>query len=68
MLRHCIFIVIELETLFHAWFVDIFMIYLHTRLHTLSSNTSLVITINQKVKHRFHAAMMLFYILQKKLL
>jgi len=44
------------------------MISLHTKFHMSSSNASLINTIKVKTKYRLHAtAMLLFYILKKKL-
>jgi hypothetical protein len=42
---------------------------LHTKFHMPVSSEPLVIAVKPKTKYRFHAAaMLLFYILQKKLL
>jgi hypothetical protein len=48
-------------------YIGKFMIYHHTKFHTLSSSDSLVITIKHKTNYRFHATvMMLVYIRPKK--
>jgi hypothetical protein len=42
------------------------MISLHTICYTLSYNGSLIMATKPKTKHRFHAAKLLFYSLQKQ--
>jgi hypothetical protein len=63
-----IFVIVNLYKIFHTKFVDVVMIYCHTKFHMPNSYGSLVIAIKPKTKYRFHAAAMLFHILQKKLL
>jgi hypothetical protein len=53
--------------IFHIKFINIFMIYFHTKFHMPSFNGSSVITMKLKAKYRFCSAAMLFYIMQKKL-
>jgi len=42
-----------------------FTVHLHTKFHMPNTNGSLLIINTPKYKHRFHVAIMLFYILQK---
>jgi hypothetical protein len=44
---------------FSIKFVDMFMVYLHTKFHTPSSSGSLVIAFRPKAKHEFYAAAIL---------
>lgn len=62
-----VFVIIDLQALFCTEFIGVLMTCLHIRFHTSGFSCSLVI-IKPKAKYwyRFHAAAMLFYIMQKK--
>jgi hypothetical protein len=60
------FVIVDSQTVFYAWFVGMQMIYLHTKFHMLGNNGSLVIVVKLKAKDNFLTpAMLLFYIVQK---
>jgi hypothetical protein len=64
-----IFVIVDLQTIFYAQFVSMFIIYCHTKFHIPSSNCSLVITVKLKAKgHFLTATMLLYHILQKSYL
>jgi hypothetical protein len=54
------FLFFDLDLIFHIEFLDIYMVYLHTKFHTINSITSLAITIKPKSKHKYHAARRIF--------
>jgi hypothetical protein len=53
-------LVLGRETLLNTEFLGMFMINFHARFHMQNSSHLLVIAIVLKVKHRFHAAAILF--------
>jgi len=59
------FVIPYLLILFCTEFVDMSIIYLHTRFHLPISNDLLLIAIKPKAKCSFYAAAILFYILEK---
>jgi len=52
--------------MFHVEYVNVFVIFLHTKFHVPSASCSLVIPIKLKTKYRFCMTAMLFYIQQNK--
>jgi hypothetical protein len=59
-------VIIDLQTVFHTQFVDMVMIYLHTRFHMPSSNRSLLVAVKLKVEDSIKMATTLSDILQNK--
>jgi hypothetical protein len=53
-----------LINLFHTGFVGVFIIRLHTKFKTPSSNGSPVLAFRLKVKYTFHVVVALFYNVQ----
>jgi hypothetical protein len=59
------FVMVDLQTIFHMWNTGMLMIYLCTRFYVLGSNSSLVIAIKSEAEEYFLTVPILFYILQK---
>jgi hypothetical protein len=58
------FVILDIEPIFHMEFVAMFTFHLQTKYHIPSSNNSLVMAFEPNVKSRFHeTAMLLFHIL-----
>jgi hypothetical protein len=60
-----IFVMAHMQQMFLAYFVDMFIIYLHTDFHLANLNFSLVTTFKLKVNTDFTVTMLLFYVLYK---
>jgi hypothetical protein len=61
------FVIAHVQTISHAWYVDMVMILHRTKSRIQSFSSSLVIAIEPKDRYNFRVvAMLLFYILQQQ--